>query len=245
MYLFIFFLLIRRPPRSTLFPYTTLFRSSPHLRRRCGRRGAPGTPSTGRATASTPAGRSEPGRPNGLWWRPSDRPPGSSGRRAPACRRSRGSNDRPPEVRPLRSFQVRPLRQPEVREVAGEAAGEGNLLGVGDAVDPQGSGSDELAEQNSEKAWSSSGRDEHVGAFSEHDPERLPGEDDQSELVPARGIAKGIEAGARDLGARGRMHRGVGDVMALEADPDALELQPVPAARGDREDPLAIRRPRP
>src|SRR3712207_9546882 len=27
---FIFFLMIRRPPRSTLFPYTTLFRS-PHL----------------------------------------------------------------------------------------------------------------------------------------------------------------------------------------------------------------------
>src|SRR3712207_8439871 len=28
-----FFLMIRRPPRSTLFPYTTLFRSSPHLGR--------------------------------------------------------------------------------------------------------------------------------------------------------------------------------------------------------------------
>src|SRR5205809_4092484 len=27
--IFVFFLLIRRPPRSTLFPYTTLFRSSP------------------------------------------------------------------------------------------------------------------------------------------------------------------------------------------------------------------------
>src|SRR3712207_7410720 len=27
---FFFFLMIRRPPRSTLFPYTTLFRSSPH-----------------------------------------------------------------------------------------------------------------------------------------------------------------------------------------------------------------------
>src|SRR3712207_7762090 len=26
-----FFLRIRRPPRSTLFPYTTLFRSQPHL----------------------------------------------------------------------------------------------------------------------------------------------------------------------------------------------------------------------
>src|SRR5467141_4268422 len=33
--LFFFFLMIRRPPRSTLFPYTTLFRSFPgHLRQR-------------------------------------------------------------------------------------------------------------------------------------------------------------------------------------------------------------------
>src|SRR5258706_9061769 len=33
-----FFLMIRRPPRSTLFPYTTLFRSlvGPHRRRRAG-----------------------------------------------------------------------------------------------------------------------------------------------------------------------------------------------------------------
>src|SRR2546422_8087807 len=30
MYIF-FFLMIRRPPRSTLFPYTTLFRSARHL----------------------------------------------------------------------------------------------------------------------------------------------------------------------------------------------------------------------
>src|SRR5258708_8520779 len=29
-FLFFFFLMIRRPPRSTLFPYTTLFRSSSH-----------------------------------------------------------------------------------------------------------------------------------------------------------------------------------------------------------------------
>ena len=28
---FFFFLMIRRPPRSTLFPYTTLFRSIPHV----------------------------------------------------------------------------------------------------------------------------------------------------------------------------------------------------------------------
>src|SRR5690242_21305982 len=28
IYIYVFFLMIRRPPRSTLFPYTTLFRSS-------------------------------------------------------------------------------------------------------------------------------------------------------------------------------------------------------------------------
>src|SRR6185437_16940665 len=31
---FVFFLMIRRPPRSTLFPYTTLFRSADNPRRR-------------------------------------------------------------------------------------------------------------------------------------------------------------------------------------------------------------------
>src|SRR2546423_10794129 len=36
---FFFFLMIRRPPRSTLFPYTTLFRSD---RGRAGRRGLSG-----------------------------------------------------------------------------------------------------------------------------------------------------------------------------------------------------------
>src|SRR5258708_21943126 len=30
--MYLFFLMIRRPPRSTLFPYTTLFRSEPLLR---------------------------------------------------------------------------------------------------------------------------------------------------------------------------------------------------------------------
>src|SRR5437660_12170148 len=38
-FLFFFFLMIRRPPRSTLFPYTTLFRSEEIVDDR--RRGAP------------------------------------------------------------------------------------------------------------------------------------------------------------------------------------------------------------
>src|SRR2546425_10308916 len=33
LYIFFFFLMIRRPPRSTLFPYTTLFRSADLVRK--------------------------------------------------------------------------------------------------------------------------------------------------------------------------------------------------------------------
>src|SRR2546430_12991545 len=40
--IFFFFLMIRRPPRSTLFPYTTLFRSSGNLATRESRRTARG-----------------------------------------------------------------------------------------------------------------------------------------------------------------------------------------------------------
>src|SRR5258708_24927345 len=36
--MYFFFLMIRRPPRSTLFPYTTLFRSQHHVRDAAGLR---------------------------------------------------------------------------------------------------------------------------------------------------------------------------------------------------------------
>src|SRR5260370_30448386 len=56
-----FFLMIRRPPRSTLFPYTTLFRSPPHSSPRClrpaSRRRAHGFRRAGR---SRTMGRAQP-----------------------------------------------------------------------------------------------------------------------------------------------------------------------------------------
>src|SRR3712207_8262585 len=58
--MFFFFLMIRRPPRSTLFPYTTLFRSWPPCRRRrlAQRRSCP-------ARASASAVRSQSSRSRG------------------------------------------------------------------------------------------------------------------------------------------------------------------------------------
>src|SRR5690242_21853712 len=48
LFLFFFFLMIRRPPRSTLFPYTTLFRSrAPGARRRAAGPRAPRPPRSG------------------------------------------------------------------------------------------------------------------------------------------------------------------------------------------------------
>src|SRR2546426_8996039 len=59
--IFFFFLMIRRPPRSTLFPYTTLFRSPEHPEASAGARGriqlGPGdAPAAGPRDASGSAG---------------------------------------------------------------------------------------------------------------------------------------------------------------------------------------------
>src|SRR2546430_8788477 len=51
--LFFFFLMIRRPPRSTLFPYTTLFRSLRRGRFRGGARAAQGGPAAVRRSGRT------------------------------------------------------------------------------------------------------------------------------------------------------------------------------------------------
>src|SRR6267378_3876708 len=52
-FLFFFFLMIRRPPRSTLFPYTTLFRSAAAACGDCGSRFDPHRPSRARSEEHT------------------------------------------------------------------------------------------------------------------------------------------------------------------------------------------------
>src|SRR2546422_11262324 len=68
LFFIFFFLMIRRPPRSTLFPYTTLFRSA-DARSRHARRGAPSPEHSvaGAVRDGPPAGR--PDR-----WRRGERP---------------------------------------------------------------------------------------------------------------------------------------------------------------------------
>src|SRR3989475_4955738 len=77
-YLLFFFLMIRRPPRSTLFPYTTLFRSQRGHRARNGVRHRPllvqgegrgGGPAMGHRARAVPA------REGSLAGRALDRPP--------------------------------------------------------------------------------------------------------------------------------------------------------------------------
>src|SRR3712207_9132921 len=57
-----FFLMIRRPPRSTLFPYTTLFRSTLRLVTSCNRRGVRGCLKPPARSCQCGCGRSGRGR---------------------------------------------------------------------------------------------------------------------------------------------------------------------------------------
>src|SRR3712207_8419085 len=65
--MFFFFLMIRRPPRSTLFPYTTLFRScgadapvaAAGACRSCGGAGAGARPPPGPTRGTCPGGRGD------------------------------------------------------------------------------------------------------------------------------------------------------------------------------------------
>src|SRR3712207_7722924 len=57
MVYFFFFLMIRRPPRSTLFPYTTLFRSSRGVRASSSVSGSGAGPA--KASSTKPASRGE------------------------------------------------------------------------------------------------------------------------------------------------------------------------------------------
>src|SRR5256885_17042782 len=60
VFLLFFFLMIRRPPRSTLFPYTTLFRSSGAAGARCPAESLPRDPSRAACLRLPPR---DPGRP--------------------------------------------------------------------------------------------------------------------------------------------------------------------------------------
>src|SRR5688572_31287442 len=66
--------MIRRPPRSTLFPYTTLFRSSPSvltsgIRTACAKRNPAGTPRTMAPTKSSSIVLRRDGGAWGVSWR--------------------------------------------------------------------------------------------------------------------------------------------------------------------------------
>src|SRR5207249_12062769 len=62
LFIFFFFLMLRRPPRSTLFPYTTLFRSAPPSASAVSPKGVMTESSAIEPTTRTPTLTSVPGR---------------------------------------------------------------------------------------------------------------------------------------------------------------------------------------
>src|SRR5437899_10584479 len=99
VFFFFFFLMLLRPPRSTLFPYTTLFRS-----RRCE---WPGVSPTGL-----------PGRGARARLPPAERPPGAVRSRRPDLRTSlRRSEEHTSELQSLRHLVCRLLLEKKKKNI--------------------------------------------------------------------------------------------------------------------------------
>src|SRR5579863_5867169 len=117
-YLFFFFLMIRRPPRSTLFPYTTLFRSG--VLRAEGK--VPRRPVARRGVRRRPVGAGRAFQRRAA--------PGRGGR--PARGRRPGPGPRPPYVPPRQGGQARgayrrgPGGRPEGGRPEGGRGGRGS-----------------------------------------------------------------------------------------------------------------------
>src|SRR5256885_14835852 len=104
---FFFFLMIRRPPRSTLFPYTTLFRSRRPFRRHAEGLGLLRFARGGRSCPRQPRGgaRSGGGRPRGR--QPLDQAEGvRRAQRGPVAERIPQSDHAAAHQGPARSLQV-------------------------------------------------------------------------------------------------------------------------------------------
>src|SRR3712207_2389325 len=125
---FFFFLMIRRPPRSTLFPYTTLFRSDPWRGRRRHRvHPRPAPRAACRGQGDTPHLIGTGGGPLPL--RPHSRPLRGQDRRR-GCPRRHRRGARPPDGRPWGEERVSEERRepegtrgPAFRRWLGNAAG--------------------------------------------------------------------------------------------------------------------------
>src|SRR3989337_116845 len=141
MFVFFFFLMIRRPPRSTLFPYTTLFRSetcatppryhgrknrrkSPRRHGRVGRALPPGSPCPSPDPVHRHAGG---GRRSGLPGAP-PLPPDERHVARPRAGRAGGGHPRPlGHPAHLRAESARPLLRPGLRAGAGPPLADGAL----------------------------------------------------------------------------------------------------------------------
>src|SRR5690606_4387181 len=95
------------------------------------------------------------------------------GRTEAACRRSGRSKDRSAVFRatliPGRG-EMLPLRQPEIGMATGAAAGEGKLVAIRDAVDPDRARAEQPPEPDREVSRRSPGRDHRMRPDTQHGP---------------------------------------------------------------------------
>ena len=141
----------------------------------------------------------------------------------------------------MRAFwpsQMRPLREPQVRVLANALAGHRKLFSVGNAVHPNRSCAQQLANPQREISRGGAGGNYNARPFSHQNPKHLHRHHQQSELVPTTGVPDDIKSSPADLRITARQRRHIGHIVPRKGGSHSQKLNPVAAARGDRKYPL-------
>lgn len=134
-------------------------------------------------------------------------------------------------MRPGFAGEVRPLGEPMVDVFAGFPATKRELLGVGDAIDPDGAYVQEGGEANGEKTGRGAGGDDNIGAFAKHHQGDADGAQKQEVFLSHARVGNRAKARAGlEIGPVTWADGGEGDVAVFESGSKSQKLYPVAAA---------------
>ncbi len=116
------------------------------------------------------------------------------------------------------------------------AAGKREFFAVGDAVDPDGAGAEEIADSNGEIARSSARGDHHIRPLAPDQSKDGNAHTQQGKLVPAVGLGNDTESCSRlNRGAVARLGSHIGDITIGETGAKSEQLDPVTSSGGNSE----------
>lgn len=125
--------------------------------------------------------------------------------------------------------KVLPLREPKICGAPSHGPAKRYAVGVGDAVDPDGSASHQSCDPQRKAARRGTCCNDDVGAFSQHDPDDDDQAPDCAKPLIAVCVGNGVEAMARHVAGERSIDAGEHKIMRRKRRPKAEQLNPVTA----------------